>query len=944
MRFIENRVTLFSVLGLTAIIAMIELSIMLIIPSFQLTRPFQAVLDALLLSAVLAPILCYYIKKRDRAEEGLWASEERARHIFNGAGNAMRVIDRDFNVVESNHAMIKLSDIPDYKVHGMKCYDHLEGKLCHTEDCMLKQILRGEERIETVMYKETPDGRKIPMHVVATPLFRKGVIVGAIESFTDLTDLKKKDDALKESEAKYRDLVSGMNEGLIAIDEKGYITFVNPKLCELMEYSHDELIGSHITDFFDEENRQILRSELENHAMGNNSQCELTWRTKTGKMIPTLMSSSPIFTNGVYQGSYGVITDLSRVREAETLYRTVLDAASRSKVGFALVQDIDGIEAKHVYVNDYYCELTGYTREELSQISAHELVHPSMRDVVVDRYQRKMRGEDLPRYNEIEFVKRNGETVTVGLSSAVATYNNKPAFIYYLTDNTLEKQMRDELKRAKEEAESANRAKSEFLANMSHEIRTPMNAVIGFSDLLLSIVTDRQQRDYLESIKTAAGNLLTLINDILDLSKIEAGRIEIQYEAVDPVQLLNEVKQVFELKISEKGLRFMIDVESDLPSLMLDETRLRQVIFNLVGNAVKFTEEGYIKITVETERRRREALDLRIMVEDTGIGIPKDQVDRIFESFTQQEGQSARKYGGTGLGLAISKRLVELMNGEISVTSRVGEGSTFTILLRDVKIIAKRRPPKEREDQTIDLTRVSFESASVLVVDDAEDNRTLVREWLSRAGLNVLEAEDGEEALRLARESCPDLILMDLKMPRMDGYEALKRLKSDPMTREIPVIALTASVGPMVESEIENAGFNGYIPKPFKIPDLMKKLSEHLSYAEKETPNRGEEIAHHGEELRFEEIEGLDELIDRLRTEIAPRIEELSGAMEMDEIEEFARDLDELARKYKAEGLSKYAEILHDCAESFDVTGVKNSFNKFTEIMGELRRIQEERG
>lgn len=252
--------------------------------------------------------------------------------------------------------------------------------------------------------------------------------------------------------------------------------------------------------------------------------------------------------------------------------------------------------------------------------------------------------------------------------------------------------LQDALNRAEQlaiAAEAANSAKSEFLANMSHEIRTPMNAILGLAELLDSLISDKKQKNYLETIKSSGKNLLTIINDILDLSKIEAGKMEIHYEPVNPYPLFHEIKDIFSLSISRKGLEFVMNIAPDIPeSLLLDDIRLRQILFNLVGNAVKFTERGQIKLSARKVQHQNGpgTIDLLIAVEDTGIGIDPESHDKIFEAFRQQDGQSTKKYGGTGLGLTISRRLAEMMGGTISVQSRVNEGSTFEITLRGVLI------------------------------------------------------------------------------------------------------------------------------------------------------------------------------------------------------------------------------------------------------------------
>ncbi|RJS72834.1 MAG: PAS domain S-box protein, partial [Candidatus Syntrophoarchaeum sp. WYZ-LMO15] len=392
----------------------------------------------------------------------------RAHDLINSISNFAGIADREGRLQLVNRRTLEALGFREEEVLGELFWEC--GWFTHSNDVVetvkasIKAALRGEmgRRELTV---STKDGREIPVYFTSTPMLDPGgEVVGIALEGVDITELKEREGALRSSEARYRELISRMNEGFCAIDENGYLTFVNPRLCEMLEYSEDELIGMDIRDLLDEENRQILERELEKRGRGESSRYELTWTARSGKKIPALMSASPIPAKGVYKGSYAVITDLSRIREAEELYRTIIDAASEAKEGFALVQDIDGIEAKHVYVNDYYCELTGYTRDELYQMSAFELIPDDIKDEVHDRYIRKMRGEDLPRYHEFEWMNRNGEKFTVGLSSAVAAYRGRPAFLYYFRDVTEEKRMREEIKQKSVFLESILKSMSDMVA------------------------------------------------------------------------------------------------------------------------------------------------------------------------------------------------------------------------------------------------------------------------------------------------------------------------------------------------------------------------------------------------------------------------------------------------------------------------------------------------
>jgi len=593
------------------------------------------------------------------------------------------------------------------------------------------------------------------------------------------------------------------------------------------------------------------------------------------------------------------------------------------------------------YVNPKWCDIAGLSPEEAHGKEWLKAIHPEDRDAVRSSWQ-KMVASKGQWGQEYRFQTPDGKTTWVhGLARAIHMENGEiSGYIGTNIDITERKRAREALNLAKEEAEAASRAKSIFIANMSHEIRTPMNAVMGFSNLLSSIITDKKQKSYLQSIQLSGRNLLKLINDILDLSKIEAGKLEVQYEAVNPKAVFNEIKQIFQAKISEKHLEFILDMDEAIPkALMLDETRLRQVLLNLVGNAIKFTDTGHVKLSAKITypEKNHSKLDLVISIEDTGIGIPQNQILSIFESFKQQDGQSTREYGGTGLGLSISKRLAEMMNGEISVQSTPGKGSIFEVILRGIEV-SKTGAARLRSDTFFDITNISFDPSLVLIVDDIQSNRELIKESLTLTGLKILEAENGQQAIRQATEFLPDVILMDIKMPVMNGYEAAKMLKANPVTSDIPVIAVTASVGMEEFKNIKELGFDGYIPKPVDMHDLFNELFQFLKYSKKEKKTIISNTNDCSPEtIPLDDIENLTEFISKLESTLMPAWEDLKGAMDMDAIQKFARQLYEISDNHQCYSLQEYAIRLLDYTVAFEVEKIDRSINKFPDMISKIK-------
>ncbi|MDM8559226.1 PAS domain-containing protein [Candidatus Parabeggiatoa sp. HSG14] len=848
------------------------------------------------------------------AEAAVQKEQNKLISIFNAIPNGVYIVDKQFNVEYINPVIEQEFG----QINGGKCYSYFHDRTEVCPWCKNEPVFAGN----SIRWEWYSSKQNKYYDVFDMPIQNADGSFSKFKMLHDTTEHKQAEIALLEQAERQKALLSSIPAFVYFKDRQLNYVAVNQALADMLNVNIEDFASKTDYDFFSKEDAESYR-KWDSQVMESGipiRNFEETVIAPDGQKKYVLTTKAPYRdAKGVVIGIVGTTLDITERKQAEIalleqqkLLKTVLN----STPDLYVLKDKDCIYRS---VNTAFCSFLGKSEKDIIGKTDYDLFPAEEAKKYITGDKAVMKGKqqqkeiwEIMGFSSIQWLKvvktnilnENGESAGVLCS---------------VTDISELKETEQALIAAKESAEAANRAKSEFLANMSHEIRTPMNAVIGFSDILASKITDKKHKSYLNSIQTGGKALLTLINDILDLSKIEAGRLDIQYEPVNPQQIFTELQQIFSLKMAEKNLELIMEIDENLPlALYLDETRLRQVLLNLIGNAIKFTDNGYIKLCANKiyTGDDQSQVNLIMAVEDSGIGVPAEQQALIFESFKQQEGQSTRKYGGTGLGLAITKRLVEMMNGHIFVENNPGKGSRFEIVLHEVKVANTQ--PTVVQDNTFDPNQITFAKTCVLVVDDIESNRDLIKEYLSQVNLEIICAENGQQALLFVEEYHPALILMDIRMPEMDGYEATKRLKDNPNTANIPVIALTASVVALDEKhKIETRGFNGYLAKPVNIFELLNELSNYL----KHTIN--EAVVPQTTEIDYTinpaEIANLPELQNQIRQEVRPLLEEVETAMEMGMVAELAEKMIQLGKEYNIPAFIQYGESLKESSETFEI-------------------------
>ena len=646
----------------------------------------------------------------------------------------------------------------------------------------------------------------------------------------------------------------------------------------------------------------------------------------------------------------GTLRDLSKVATELVLShgRFLDEAAANDKIiegRNRLKQILDstgegifGIDARGVctFVNEKCVELLGFDgQKELLGQTMHSLIHHSYADgseyAVGDSKMFAAIDSEVGIYvdNEI-YWRKDGTPIPVEYRSYPVTDGGETRAVITFVDISERQRQQERLQEALDSAVQANRQKTRFLANMSHEIRTPMNAILGFGELLDETVQEPKARGYIKAIRDSGESLLNLINDILDLSKIESGKLDLRPGPISVRGMVESVRLLFDQQALELNLDFSVEIAEDCPDfLVLDDLRVRQLIINLVSNSMKFTPSGEVILRVLAVKDPLDAhhVTLMIEVEDSGVGISEEDQKMIFQAFRQGEGSDP--LSGTGLGLSICNRLAELMNGTIKVRSELGSGSTFWIELPGVEVASGAAENEAGGDSRVDFNQLK--ASKILVVDDNHFNRELALGYLEGSHHEVEEANDGQQGIDKVREWRPDLVLMDIRMPVMDGKQAREQIKADPELKTIPVVAVTAS-SLLHHSRELRRDFDGYMRKPFSRAQLFHALAKILPSLEEAVV---EEVIEAKEAGDFDSSKWGD-LIEKMRQWDTRVVEPLMKSMVIGEVVEFAKRLESEAQVAGCEPVENFAHQLAVQAGLFEVSKIESSLGGYKALIEEL--------
>ncbi len=765
----------------------------------------------------------WYTSGRDITyQKKLVAELEQLSLVASKISNGVAIMDKNNKVVFINNAFTDITGFGLQEVEHRRLSEILKGDY---EDpatlAKIEGLLETQKPFEIELQISTKKGDPLWVNIInSVVLDREGKVEKYIKIIIDISKRKAAEYDLSILSYAARKSPSG----LLIRDKEAKVIWMNEAFEKITGYSIGDMNGKTVGTMLMGAESDMSVFEQAKEALENNRpyEVEIKIHRKDNTAIWVLLSNSPMFNeSGEVFRQIGVIVDITARKIAEQQLQMLSLVASNTVSG-VVINDEDG---KVEWINDAFTNITGYSLRDVQHNHLGDVLKGELTDVSIIEKSRELSKNKQSFEVDLLVYRKDGQPLWVSVINSVIV-NSKgkvDKYIEVLIDITTKKKAEMELIAAKEEALQLGRAKEMFISVMSHEIRTPLNAVIGITHLLQEDNPPPAQKENLEVLKFSADNLMVLINDVLDFTKIETGNVQLEKANVDLRELVHGVVSTMQFKAKEKNIYVKSNIDEDIPDMVIgDYTRLVQILLNLAGNAVKFTEKGGISIDLKIVEQSPKTVRIRFGVTDTGIGIAADKINTIFEQWKQADADTTRKYGGTGLGLAISKQLVTLHDSRINVDSVPGHGSTFWFT------ISFKKP----EDLNVNKNKHVEEGLKIhaLVVDDNQINRLLINKVLKRWGATADFAENGLEAVQNVKANRNyDVVLMDIHMPIMGGLEATQLIRNvqEPYFQQLPIIALTASMLNSQMDQIGGAGMNDYILKPFDPKTLYDKLSRY---------------------------------------------------------------------------------------------------------------------
>ena len=814
-------ILVFSIFFSEAVI-MLMFSLFLKLPNWQ-----EAILDASCLSILIFPVI-YLVLVRPLKKNIVDRIDKEIRYetLIGNMGEGVILCDENEVFLFANSAAENL--------FGMK-KDFLVGTRLDTfftpENFRVIQQQTSERKKGVSSGYESEiilkDGSTKRVFINAVPQFEGGVFSGTLAILRDVSELKKAEDAIKYERNLLRSLIDTLPDSIYVKDDKGRKIIANPVDLMYMGFkTEEEVLGKddfaiypkEVADSSFADDRMVFQTGIpllnkEDYFIDNNGQEH--WMNNSKVPIKNTL--------GEIIGLVGIGREVTERKREETRLKLLESVITNATDGVIItgISDQEKDNYKILFVNEAYCKMTGYRPEEVLGKTPSILQGANTDKTELARVRESLNRFEPCKMEVINYKKDGSEFWSSIAFSPISDNTGKYThWIAIKRDVTAQKQLEQNYIKAKENAEAASKAKSEFLANMSHEIRTPLNSVIGFSDLMMKTELDTTQQHYNNAVFQSANSLLDIINEILDFSKIEAGKLEASLVMTNVIDLCTQVSNIISFQAYKKNLELLLNIGKEIPrKIYTDPVLLRQILINLLGNAVKFTSFGEVELRIEMiEQEANSRARIRFSVRDTGIGIQKENLEKIFEAFSQEDSSTNRKFGGTGLGLTISKRMLMLLGSELKLNSELGIGTSFYFDLE-----------METENEIPDTWNIKERFKNVLIVDDNANNRLLIRDMLLLVGVKSEEVESGKLALDLLKKGyLYDIILMDYNMPEMDGLETIRSIREVLNLNAVqqPIALLHSSA----EDGIVNTGCKKWevafrLVKPIRMNQLYEMLS-----------------------------------------------------------------------------------------------------------------------